>query len=129
MKNLATVVTAGVIFLGVVFLWECSLSSTALSGPPPRSHYQEFVKKFDKNGDGRLDEKERLEIRKLYGRRPTTGSFAPLGPKKPAEVAKEGEVRKPPACKCACTCKNCKCNKPKREKKSRRPRKQKREAK
>jgi hypothetical protein len=126
MRIFARAVTVGAIFLGVVFLLEYSLSNTAISGPPPHPAYLEFIKKFDKNGDGKLDEKERLEIRKLYGRRPTTGSFAPLGPKKPVEVAKEGEVRESPECKCDCKCKDCKCNKPKREKKPRRSRKQKR---
>lgn len=129
MKNFAKAAIAGFIFLGVTILWDCSLTNTALSGPPPHPRYLEFVKKFDKNGDGKLDEKERLEIRKLYGRKPTTGSFARFGPKKPVEATKEGEVRKPPACKCACTCKDCKCSKPKREKKPRRSRKQKRGAK
>ena len=79
-----------------------------ISSAPPHPKYLEFVKGFDKNGDGKLDEKERLEIRKLFARKPETGSFTPH---------KSKEVKKVEP---ACACKDCKCcDKPKRKRKNR----------
>lgn len=84
-----------------------------ISSAPPRSKYLEFVKRFDKNGDGKLDEKERLEIRKLFARKPETGSFAPHKPKEVKKVEVEP----------ACACKDCKCcDKPKRKRENRKTR-------
>jgi hypothetical protein len=84
---------------------------TDISSAPPHPKYLEFVKRFDKDGDGKLDEKERLEIRKLFAKKPVHGSFALHKPK---------EVKKVEP---ACACKDCKCcDKPKRKRENRKPR-------
>ena len=64
-------------FLPLAIIILVSTLVTDISSAPPHPKYLEFVKRFDKNGDGKLDEKERLEIRKLFAKKPVHGSFAP----------------------------------------------------
>lgn len=101
-------------FLPLAIVILVSTLVTDISSAPPHPKYLEFVKRFDKDGDGKLDEKERLEIRKLFARKPETGSFTPHKPK---------EVKKAePTCACK-DCKCCKCcDKPKRKRENRKPR-------
>jgi len=98
--------------LAIVILFSTLIADT--SSAPPRPKYLEFVKRFDKNGDGKLDEKERLEVRKLFANKPVHGSFAPHKPKEVKKVE--------PACACK-DCKCCKCcNKPKQKRENRKTR-------
>jgi len=94
------------IFLIALFL---TPSSFILSAPPqsrdqsPPSKYKELIKKFDKDGDGRLDERERSSLRNAIVER----RVQVYGKRTPACSCRRGMHQSGPQKTCSCGCPCC----------------------
>ena len=141
MKSLLSIVAIAV--LGVFYVSGANADEPQASSQSKYSRYKQITEKFDKNNDGKLDERERAEVRKYFSQRysrysqerTTSTSRRPSihrpthcrthGHPHPAEVGMKRWVNQWPrnprgADKCDCDC-CCACCKNKRSRNRRRP--------
>ena len=67
MKKLLS--TVAIVALGVFYVSGANADEPQASSQSRASQYKQVIQKFDKNSDGRLDERERAEVRKYFTQR------------------------------------------------------------